>query len=365
LSNRIGVSLWKGMMKYRPLRREELVAVIDGKSAARRVPVMLHFWISPELFGQNRKAVDDLLGRYPMDAEIIELQTPALYADEAPPEDPSYSWTPWSKPPDCEKALDVSGPLGGWDRFDEMMMSFPSPDSHCLFPADIPAGDGRYRLGVWWFCLFERHWSIRGMAQALMDYYTNPAGVHRLYRALTDFYKRLIARAAETLDLDGILTSDDLGTQTGPFFSPGIFDEFFAPYYRELIASAHELGLHFWLHCCGNVEPLIGRFVDLGIDVIHPIQKYTMDERLIAEKYGHDICIWAGFDVQRIIPRGTPRDVRTEARFMIDTYYRPEGRLMLAAGNAIRDDCPVASLEALFDEWFSYGADSIGSTTRP
>jgi len=202
------------------------------------------------------------------------------------------------------------------------------------------------------------------MAEALMDYYTNPAEVHRLYRALTDFYKRLMARGAGALDIDGIFTSDDLGTQTAPFFSPEIFDEFFAPYYRELIACAHELGMHFWLHCCGNVEPLIGRFVDLGLDVIHPIQKHAMDERRIADKYGRHICIWAGFDVQQIIPHGTPDDVRAEARFMIDTYYRPEGRLMLTAGNAIHDDCPIASLEALFDEWFTYGAAKAGRADR-
>jgi len=341
-------------MNHPPLTREELIAVIEGKSAARRIPVMLHFWISPELFGARSRAVSDLLDRYPMDVQVIRLNTPSLHADGAPSDDPDYSWTPWCTPPGSGTALDASGPLADWDRFDEMMDSLPSADSPCLLPAS-PADDGRYRLGVWWFCLFERHWSVRGMTGALMDFYTNPREVHRLYRALTDFYKRLMERAAGSLGLDGIFTSDDLGTQTAPFFSPGIFDEFFAPYYGELIARAHELGMHFWLHSCGNIEPLLGRFVDLGLDVIHPIQKHTMDERQIARDYGADICIWSGFDVQQAIPCGTPDEVRAEGRFIIDTYRRPEGRLMLTAGNAIRQDCPIASLEALFDEWFTYG----------
>ena len=98
--------------------------------------------------------------------------------------------------------------------------------------------------------------------------------------------------------------------QTGPFFRQTIFDEFFAPYYRELVEHAHARGMHFWLHACGNIEPFIPKLIDLGLDVLHPIQKYTMDEREIARRYGGRICIWSGFDVQQIIPFGTPEEVR-------------------------------------------------------
>ena len=49
---------------------------------------------------------------------------------------------------------------------------------------------------------------------------------------------------------------------------------------------AHARGMHFWLHACGNIEPFIPRLIDLGLDVLHPIQKYTMDEREIARRYG-------------------------------------------------------------------------------
>ena len=95
----------------------------------------------------------------------------------------------------------------------------------------------------------------------------------------------------------------------------------------------------------------------IGVDVLHPIQKYTMDEREVAQKYGKDLCIWAGFDVQRIIPYGTPEDVRREVRFLLDTYARPEGRLILAAGNNMTPDTPMESLEALLDEALRYGEE--------
>ena len=188
-----------------------------------------------------------------------------------------------------------------------------------------------------------------------MDYYTDPESVHKLFRALTDFYKAVMIRGRKEQALDGIFTSDDIGMQTGPFFSSQIFDEFFAPYYKELIDTAHSLDMHFWLHTCGNIEDFMPKFVEMGLDVIHPIQKYTMEEKKIAMDYGRDICIWAGFDVQRIIPWGTADDVRREVRFIIDTFARKEGRLMFTAGNGINADCPLTSLEALFDEAFEYG----------
>ena len=192
------------------------------------------------------------------------------------------------------------------------------------------------------------------MEKALMDFYLYPEAVHALFQKLTDFYIRMITRAKEELDLDGIFTSDDLGTQTAPFFSLKTFDAFFAPYYRQVIEHTHSLGMHFWLHTCGNIEILLPRFIDLGIDVIHPIQKYTMSERHIAETYGNKITIWAGFDVQQTIPYGTPEDVRREVRYLIDTYSRSDGRFMLTLGNAATPDTPIESLEALFDESIRY-----------
>jgi uroporphyrinogen-III decarboxylase len=207
----------------------------------------------------------------------------------------------------------------------------------------------------WWFLLFERLWSIRGMENALCDFYENGEEIHRLFRALTDFYKTIITRGKNELGLDGIWTSDDIGMQTGPFFSMEIFREFFKPYYKELIDHTHGLGMHFWLHACGNIISFIPELIEIGLDVLHPIQKYTMDERKIAIKFGNDICIWAGMDVQRTIPYGSPEDVRKEVRFLVDAYYRKEGRLMLTAGNGMTADTPFENLKAFLDEALVYG----------
>lgn len=340
-------------MDFEPLSREEIIAVIEGRSAARRVPILLHIWTSAEAFGERQEAARAILDRYPLDVQIVSVRIPDVY--RAPEDDPEYRWVNYDDPdPDRQGGLDERAAITDWAQLDGVLANFPSPRYPGLLP-DKPAPDGRYRLGHFWYCLFERHWQLRGMTHALMDYYTDPGSVHRLFRAVTDFYLALMERAKAELDLDGIFTSDDLGTQNSPFFSREIFDEFYRPYYKELFDKAHSLGMHFWLHACGCIEEFLPTFVELGLDVIHPIQKYTMDERRIAERFGQDLCIWAGFDVQQTIPYGSPEDVRREVRFMMDTYARPEGRFMFTAGNGITGDCPLASLEALFAEAFEYG----------
>jgi uroporphyrinogen decarboxylase len=340
-------------MSFAPLTREDVISVIEGKGKAKRIPNLVHLWVHPKSFGDDQQNVEDILASYPLDAQRIMIGIPEIYS--SPEDAPEYRWASSAEPEDDkDKAIDERVVIEDWNQLDDILAKFPDPEYAGMFP-DNPLGDGRYRLGQWFFCLFERLWSLRGMTNALMDFYLYPDEIHRLFDALTTFYCRVIERAGTELDVDGIFTSDDLGTQDSTFFGLDVFDEFFAPYYKRIIDTAHANNIHFWLHTCGNISQFIPRFIDLKLDVLHPIQKYTIDEVEAAKMINGKMCIWAGFDVQQIIPWGTVEDVRNEVRFMIDTYYRPEGRLMITAGNGINEDCPLPSLEALLDETTKYG----------
>jgi uroporphyrinogen-III decarboxylase len=214
---------------------------------------------------------------------------------------------------------------------------------------------GRYTGIHWAYCLYERMWSLRGMENILCDFYENPEHVHRFMDALTDFHCAMIRKGAKELEVDSVWTTDDIGMQTGPMFSPAVFKEFFKPRYARMVKTAHDCGLHFWLHTCGDVRLFMDDLIEVGMDVIHPIQKYTMDEREIAERFGGKICVWTGMDVQQILPRGSTDDVRREVRFMIDTFDRPDGGCMVTAGNGITPDVPVENLLAFYDETYNYG----------
>lgn len=143
--------------------------------------------------------------------------------------------------------------------------------------------------------------------------------------------------------------------QTGLMFSPAIFEEFFKPRYARIIQAAHEANMLFWLHSCGNIQAFLPQFIEIGLDVLHPIQKYTMEERGIAAKARGKLCIWAGMDVQQILPNGTPEEVRREVRRMIDIFDSPQGGCLLAAGNMVTHNTPMENLAAFYDEVYTYG----------
>jgi len=209
--------------------------------------MLLHFWTRAEQFADHAEGVRAILGRYPQDAQVLLLRMSGMH--EGPEESPGYRWVTFEAPAAAEGlGIDSRAPIEDWSRLDEVLADFPDPRSLAILADNQPA-DGRYRLAGWMSCLFERHWSLREMTNALMDFSANPREVHRLYRALTDFSLAIIGRARD------------------------------------------ELGMHFWLHSCGNIEPFLPALINLGLDVIHPIQKYAMDERLIAERYGGGICV--------------------------------------------------------------------------
>ena len=346
----------------KPLRREEVKAVIEGSGCARRIPLIFHQWLYPDVFKDPaaNARVKELMEQYPCDAAFIRWRSIKLW--EGPADDPDHRWMHGAKPAeDPNAAIDASGPLSDWAMLDDVLEHFPSASYPGLL-AHIPPEDGRYRVGHWGYNYFERHWQLRGMSNALMDYYTNPDEVHRLFDALTEFYIGMMKRMKDA-GADAIYPTDDIGTQTGPFFSPEIFDEFYAPYYMRQINAAHAMGMHFWLHSCGDISLHLPKLIGMGLDVIHPIQKFAMDPEEAAARYGGKVCIWAGFDVQQTIPHGTPDEVRAEVRRLVDIFGRSDGRLMLTMGNGATPDWPVASLEALFDEALKYGTEAAKSMT--
>jgi hypothetical protein len=344
-----------------PLTAEEVASVIEGRARTRRVPVYIHFWVHPREFGDREPKVHEILARYPCDVQRVPFAMPSGFRGDNP-DAPGYSWLPYAKPQaQAHVGIDAAVAMPDWSCLDEMIATFPTPDFPGLFPAPGEP-DGRYRLAQWFFCLFERHWSLRGMTNALLDYYEHPEEVHRLFDALTTFYCGIIERAAKEQHCHGLWTSDDLGTQTAGFFSTEVFDTFYKPYYKRIVDTCHRNGMHAWMHACGCLDNYIPGWIDIGLDVVHPIQKHTMDEKAVAAKYGSDITIFAGLDVQQVIPWGTPEEVRREVRFLVDTYWRPgEGRCMITAGNGINGDCTLESLDAFFDESFRYGAAKMGA----
>ena len=191
---------------------------------------------------------------------------------------------------------------------------------------------------------------IRGMENLMVDYYIEADNIRRLHAAMADQYARTIGEAKRRLDPDGFWTSDDLGHQSGPMMSPQIFHDLIYPYYCTVGEAVRAAGAHFWLHSCGDNTLLLPDLVDAGVEVFHPVQKHTMDERAVAEEFGGRVAFLAGIDVQHVLQEADADGVREEVRFLIDTFDRPEGRMCIAAGNGIVSGTPIENIEAFLDE---------------
>ena len=348
--------------RYAPLSREEVIAHIEGRGTGRPPFLASVILWRPDLLEDKEKgeAEAKLLELYPEDVQCFEYTRPKNFG--LPGE---YCWidVPGADPalyrdPGVTVGIDEETAVS-WEIINQTGDNTPDPYLPKSLVQDYEEADGRYRMIFWTRCSFERIWHYRGMKNTLLDFYLEKDNLKKLLAKLLNIHKRAIDRAADEYHFDAWAMTDDIGTQERPFFSEEIFIEFIKPVYTELFAYAHKKGMHVWLHTCGNIEAFIPHMIEARLDVLHPIQKYTMDEKQIIEKYKDKICFWAGMDVQRTMPFGTAEEVRQETRFMIDNYYLPgKGRLVLGPGNRMTvADIPYENVLAFLDESRRYGTE--------
>lgn len=329
-----------------PLPRAEVIKAVERRNPVRIPLVRAKWWGEGlwEQYGERLNAFD----RYPED--VVQLWIEPLDFDTM-----GLSWEI-----DHEGAHDARIALDDWGKLDEFIAKLPDPASDPQIAAlaeqaEQARAQDRYVLFSFWRLFFERPWSIRGMTNLLMDYYTAPAEIHRLHDALCTLYCGYIEQAVRVLKPDGFFTSDDLGHQKQPFMRPRTFREFLKPYYVRIGETLRRHALHWWLHSCGNNTPLLPDLIEAGVDVFHPVQKHTMDEVAVAREFGDRLTFLAGMDVQHVLQEQPPDAVRAEVRFLIDTFDRPAGGMCLAAGNGIVAGTPFENIEAFLDEAVRYG----------
>ncbi|MEI6211476.1 MAG: uroporphyrinogen decarboxylase family protein [bacterium] len=331
---------------FEPLKRAEVIKAVERKNPSRIPMILSKWWAGVESQHGARMAEFD---RYPEDVVALWINNPVN------PERMGLSWE-WK----TGGAHDSACVIDDWAKLDEFIAKLPDPQhdpqlEELAAEAAKGRAEDRYLLFSWWHLFFERPWMLRGMENLMCDYYTEPDNIHKLHNALAGTYCRYIREAARLFAPDGLWTSDDLGHQTGPMMSPDIFRDMLLPYYQIVSAELRKCKMHFWLHSCGDNTPLLPHLIDGGVNVFHPVQKHTMDERSVAAQFGDRITFLAGIDVQHTLQEKTPAEVRQEVRFLIDTFDRAGGGMGLAAGNGIVAGTPLENIRAFLDEAMVYG----------
>lgn len=201
--------------------------------------------------------------------------------------------------------------------------------------------------------VWQRPALVRGWEGMFLDLMDHPDWVHFLCRTFTDFYLEDYLRAAEVTRgrFDLYLLISDLGSQHGPLISPSMFQQFVAPYLKEMIDRIHHLGGRVLFHCCGAIRVFIPELVRLGVDVLDPIQPTGTDmqpESLRAEFAGR-LSFHGGIDMQQLLPRGTPQQVSAEARRYCEVLGS-QGGYILGPAHRFQPDVPPENILAVYHE---------------
>lgn len=330
-----------------PLTRDQIRAAVHF-GGPPRPPLAYSFWHNPATLEAHGDAFRAILDKYPDDTINVGM---SIDYWQAPEDDPTYRFAfgDRQKPDDIPAfAYPV---ITDWSELEQFLAEFPTstrPDAVDRIRQARQAHPNRYILVSWGHYFHQRLAYLRDLQPLMYDFYDATDKLRVVMDRLLDLYRVWAGRAAAA-GADGIWGGDDLGSQSSLFMRPETFRSLYAPYYEALADVLHQNGLDFWLHTCGNVTALMDDLIACGVDAVHPIQVGTMDDQAIARQYGGRIAFWIGMDVQQIIPFGTPEEVRAHVRERIRTFDRPEGGLILAAGNAILPDTPLANLYAYGD----------------
>lgn len=333
-----------------PYSKDVVTAVVERRGA-NCVPLAFCKWWGEGTYEKYGARLAEIGADIPDDVPAVSYVNPGGYQSSTP--DPDYRWAFSGSPDPSTGGLDARVLLPDWRDLAAYLAEFPALERQAgafdQAAAFVAANPDRYVLGHWWYCFYERLWAIRGMENVLLDFLEHPTELKRLTRAILDHHVKVI-RQFKAAGVDGIFTSDDLGSQRALMMSPAVFRRILKPFYAELISEVHSQGMHFWLHACGNLTAIIGDFVEIGLDVLHPIQAHTMDYADVAARFGGQISFLVGVDVQHLLPEGTEAEVRAGVRDVARIFRRPEGGLLLAAGNGIMPETPLGNIRAFLEE---------------
>ncbi len=206
---------------------------------------------------------------------------------------------------------------------------------------------------------FTYHMYLRGLENALIDPLENPDYTRHLLQRLSDYFHDHHRRMFESADglIDVTQVTDDYGMQTGPLMSLDTFREFYRPHLQRFVDLAHEFGITVLHHDDGAIRQFIPDLVEIGIDILNPIQWRCpgMEMDGLKADFGTALVFHGGIDNQQTLPFGTEQDVRAEVRLAIDTLASDRTGYILAPCHNIQAITPVENVIAMYDEAHEYG----------
>ena len=251
----------------------------------------------------------------------------------------------------------------------EELENYPWPDmndpfrvAHVRQEAQRLRQENQYAIIAtpWLLFPFERAFAMQGMDRFLLNLASEPEFAEALLRKNAEMCKTLMGHFLSALgdDVDMIKIGDDLGTQDRLMISPRMYRRMLKPIHADYIAFIKErTKAKVFFHTDGDVFDLMDDFVEIGVDILNPIQTAAGKMANLSElkqRYGKKLCFCGAIDTQRILPYGTPEDVRQEVRRVIEVMG-PGGGYMVASVHTIMEEVPPENILAMVDAVEEFG----------
>ena len=245
-------------------------------------------------------------------------------------------------------------PLGNIDKVKDLdIYPFPQPD---WIKIQNDLSDKIRRYGKEGFVVsggiaqpFKSAWLIRGMDNVLMDYLINPDLINEMYGRIYSFdtaYCKALVKAG----VDMITITGDLGMQNRLIMSPEVWRKFDKEKMRNLILQLKEINsdLRIFMHTDGDVREIIDDLIEIGIDILNPIQPECMDPVKIKRKYGDKLVLHGAVSLQKTLPFGSPEDVREEVKYLIKNC-NIDGGFVVGPSNVLFKEIPPENVVAMYE----------------
>jgi uroporphyrinogen-III decarboxylase len=207
--------------------------------------------------------------------------------------------------------------------------------------------DEYWMVGVTVTTIFECAWALRGLEQILMDFVLNPGIAERILDIPYQYHLTAAKRLVE-MGVDMVWTGDDVGGQHAMIISPDCWRQFLKPRMANFIAELKSINpqVKVAYHSDGMIAPIIPELIEIGVDVLNPIQPASMDPAQLKREFGDKVCFWGSIDEQHTLPFGTPEEVRLEVEERLKTMGK-NGGLILAPTHHVQLDTPLENFWAM------------------
>ena len=241
----------------------------------------------------------------------------------------------------------------------KVIEEYPSPtiDSKSLEEAkiDVDKIKSKQKVSVFYSgSIYEWSKYLRGTERLMLDLYEYPEIVRAIVEKFHNFTLKL-ATSLQEIGVDILCFCDDFGTQNGLQISPAHWREFIKPAWKNIWTKVREKNKEtiIFLHSCGKIDEIITDLIEIGLDVLHPIQPEAMNVYELSKKYQDSLAFWGTVSSQKTIPFGSTIDIDREIRERIEKLGS-KGAFVVSPSNIMGPEVPLENINAFCEACKKY-----------